>query len=180
MRGTRAAVRYAKALLQQSASNQASKEVFNDMNTIAETLDGSKDLRMALKSPIVKTEDKKAALLEIFKAQSKGTKELINVLTQNERTSLLGAVATSYIKLYNEQQGIKVATVTTAVPLSAELENKVLAKVEEITGSKTVSLKNIIDESIMGGFILRIDDTQYNASIANQLSNIKREFSKSL
>lgn len=180
MTGTRAAVRYAKALLQHSASTQSSARIFEDMESIVQTLEGSKDLRIALKSPIVKTQDKKAALLEIFKGQSKEANDLIEVLTENERTSLLGAVATSYMQLYNNQQGIKVATVTTAVPLSSDLEKKMLAKVEEITGSKKVSLNNIIDESIIGGFVLRIDDTQYNASTANQLSNIKREFSKSL
>lgn len=180
MTGTRAAVRYAKALLQITTSDNTSKKVFEDMQVILNTLEDSKELRNVLKSPIVKTEDKQAALLEIFKGQSKAAKDLIKVLAQNERMALLGSVASSYISLYNEQQGIKVATVTTAVPLSSELEKKVLAKVEEITGSKSVSLKNIVDESIMGGFILRIDDTQYNASIANQLSNLKREFSKSL
>lgn len=180
MTGTRAAVRYAKALLQITTSNTSSKKVFEDMQFILNTLEDSKELRNVLKSPIVKTEDKQAALLEIFKGQSKEAKDLIIVLAQNERMGLLGAVASSFISLYNEQQGIKVATVTTAVPLSSELEKKVLAKVEEITGSKSVSLKNIVDASIMGGFILRIDDTQYNASIANQLSNLKREFSKSL
>lgn len=180
MKGTRAAVRYAKALLQQADSTASAKEVFADMQSIQETLEASKELRTALKSPIIKTEDKKAALLEIFKGQSKDTKGLINVLAHNERTDILGAVAASFISLYNEQQGIKVATVTTAVPLSPELEKKVLAKVEDLTGSKQVSLQNMVDESIMGGFILRIDDTQYNASIANQLGNIKREFSKRL
>jgi len=180
MTGKRAAVRYAKALLQQTTGNNTSKEVFEDMQFVLNTWTGSKELRNVLKSPIVKTEDKKVALMEIFKGQSKETKDLISLLAHNERMALLGSVTMSYISLYNEQQGIKVATVTTAIPLSSELEKKVLAKVEEMTGSKSVSLRNIVDESIMGGFILRIDDTQYNASIANQLSNLKREFSKSI
>ena len=62
----------------------------------------------------------------------------------------------------------------------SELEEKVLAKVKELTGSSKVSLEHKIDESIIGGFILRIGDLQYNASIANKLATIKREFSKSI
>ena len=84
------------------------------------------------------------------------------------------------MNLYNEAQGVKVAKVTTAVPLSAELETKVLAKVKEMTGSDNVTIENTIDESIIGGFILRVGDLQYNASIANKLEILKREFSKSL
>ena len=51
----------------------------------------------------------------------------------------------------------------------------VLAKAKELTG-KDVEVKNIVDESILGGFILRVGDKQYNASIANKLNNLKREF----
>jgi F-type H+-transporting ATPase subunit delta len=50
-----------------------------------------------------------------------------------------------------------------------------LAKVKELT-KKDVEVINIIDESILGGFILRVGDIQYNASIANKLNNLKREF----
>ena len=76
--------------------------------------------------------------------------------------------------------GIGVVEVTTAVSLTEALSEKVLAKVKELTGSDKVTLKSTIDESIIGGFILRIGDLQYNASIANNLAKIKREFSKSL
>jgi F-type H+-transporting ATPase subunit delta len=65
--------------------------------------------------------------------------------------------------------------VTTAVALTGDLEKKVLAKVKELTG-KNVTLKNIIDETVLGGFILRAGDLQYDASIANQLNTLKREF----
>ncbi|HRV54460.1 MAG TPA: F0F1 ATP synthase subunit delta, partial [Mangrovimonas sp.] len=65
---------------------------------------------------------------------------------------------------------------TTAVPMTNDLEIKVLAKVKELT-PKSVELHNVIDESILGGFILRIGDKQYNASIANKLNKLRREFS---
>ena len=92
----------------------------------------------------------------------------------------MAEVSKKYIELYNEAQGVKLAQVTTAVPLSNELEEKVLAKVKELTGSDKVTLERKIDESIIGGFILRIGDLQYNASISNSLAKIKREFSKSI
>jgi F-type H+-transporting ATPase subunit delta len=72
-------------------------------------------------------------------------------------------------------KGTQIAKVTTAVPLTEALKTKVLAKVKELT-KKDVEVINIIDESILGGFILRVGDIQYNASIANKLNNLKREF----
>jgi F-type H+-transporting ATPase subunit delta len=77
--------------------------------------------------------------------------------------------------LYDQLTGTQVATVTTAVDMTDALKAKVLLKVKELTG-KEAELKNIVDESILGGFILRVGDVQYNASISNKLNNLKREF----
>ena len=177
---TKAGIRYAKAVLQQATETNTAAAVFGDMEAIQATLAGSKELRSVLKSPVIKAVDKKEALLNIFKDTSDLAKTLVANLVQNKRVNALGSVASSYISLYNESQGVKVAEVTTAVPLSSELEAKVLAKVKELTGSDKVSLRNDIDPNIIGGFILRLGDLQYNASIANQLQSIKREFSKQL
>ena len=177
---SRAAIRYAKAVLQHANETNATEQVFNDMKSVHQTIAASKELRNMLKSPIIKGEDKKQALLSIFKDQSDATKGLINILVDNKRSEVLDGVSQSFISIYNEAKGVKVAQVTSAVALTPELETKVLAKVKDLTGSNHVTIESTIDASIIGGFILRVGDIQYNASIANQLGNIKREFSKSL
>ena len=92
---------------------------------------------------------------------------------------MLNEVALKYIILNEQLKGQDVAFVTTAVPLTAVLEKKILAQVAKITGNK-VTIKNKIDESIIGGFVLRVGDLQFDASIANKLNNLKREFTNSL
>ena len=177
---TRAAIRYAKAVLDQANHAKISEVVFGDMKSIQQTLAGSKELRVVLQSPVVKAEDKKQALLQIFEKNSDVTKGLIQILSSNKRINLLGSVALAYVDLYNNSKGVKVATVTTAVAITPEIQATVLSKVKQMTGSENVTIHNTIDERIIGGFILRVGDLQYNASIANQLGNLKREFSKSL
>ncbi|MCB0466888.1 MAG: ATP synthase F1 subunit delta [Aequorivita sp.] len=177
---SRAAIRYAKAILQKANENNTEAVVFGDMQSVYKTIEDSRELQAVLQSPVIKANDKKDALLKIFNGQSEATHSLINILIANKRTSLLSNVAKSYIDLYNEEQGVKVATVITAIPLSSELESKVMEKVKELTGSEKVTLKNEIDPTIIGGFVLRVGDIQYNASIANQFGNLKREFSKSI
>ncbi len=177
---SRAAIRYAKAILQKANENNTEAVVFGDMQSVYNTIENSRDLQVVLQSPVIKANDKKNALLKIFGEQSEATHSLINILVANKRTMLLSNVAKSFVDIYNEQQGVKVATVTTAVPLTSELEVKVLAKVKELTGSEKVTLKSEVDPEIIGGFVLRVGDIQYNASIANQLGNLKREFSKSI
>jgi len=180
MSGSRAAIRYAKAVLLQANEANNADLVFEDMQSVHSTIQASSELQMVLNSPVINATDKQNALLAIFENQSDATKSLIKVLVENKRTNLLDGVSKNYIDLYNEAQGVKIAQVTTAVALTEELSAKVLSKVKELTGSDKVTIENTIDESIIGGFILRIGDLQYNASISNNLARIKREFSKSI
>jgi len=175
MAGARAAIRYAKAILSLATDQKSAEAVNSDMKLIANTIAESKDLSDMLQSPVVKSSDKKAVLLEVFKGSNKMTANLIDTLISNKRLMLLNDVASSYNHLYDELKGTQVAKVTTAVPLTDELRIKVLAKVKELTG-KDAEVENIIDEDILGGFILRVGDIQYNASIANKLNTLKREF----
>ena len=173
---SRAAIRYAKALLQKANENNTEAVVFGDMQSVYNTIKGSRDLQVALQSPVIRAEDKKNALMKIFSGQSEDTHSLIRVLVNNKRTSMLADVTKSFIDLYNEQQGIIIATVTTAVPLSEEMEKKVMAKVKSMTGSDSITLNNVVDPDILGGFVLRVGDVQYDASIINQFRNLRKEF----
>ena len=175
MSGTRAAIRYAKAVLALAQDQNAAEAVNNDMSLIANTVNGSKELQDVLSSPVISAEVKKSALLAVFPNTTKNTLDLINTLITNNRLDIIGAVASKYVVIYNESIGNQTATVTTAVELSGDLETKVLQKVKELTG-KAVTVKNIVDETILGGFILRVGDIQYDASIANKLNKLKREF----
>jgi F-type H+-transporting ATPase subunit delta len=78
--------------------------------------------------------------------------------------------------LFDEVKGIEIAIVTTAFPITPDLETKVMAKIATFSNKK-ITIQNIVDPSIIGGFILRIGDKQYNASVSNRLRELKREFS---
>jgi F-type H+-transporting ATPase subunit delta len=92
---------------------------------------------------------------------------------------MLNEVALKYIILNEQLKGQDVAVVTTALPLTKDLEKKILAQVAKITGNE-VTIANKIDEAIIGGFVLRVGDLQFDASVANKLSNLRREFTNSL
>ncbi len=175
----RAAVRYARAILDFALEKKKTEVLEKDMRTIVETIGGSKELRDMLSSPVLKAEVKKKALLSVFKGCDSITEGLLDLLFQNRRINILNEVALKYIILNEELKGEGVAFVTTAVPLSGELEKKVLKQVSKFTENKVV-IKNKVDQNIVGGFILRIGDLQYDASIANKLNTIKREFTKSI
>jgi len=172
----RAAIRYAKAVLQQASESNTQEVVFGDMQSVHDTIESSRDLQLALQSPVIKEEDKRKVLLDVFKDKGELTLSLINVLVTNKRAAMLAAVSKSYVELYRDQKGIKDVTVISAVPLTPEMEDKVMTKVKELSGTDSVTLNNEIDADILGGFILRIGDVQYDASITNQFRKLRKEF----
>lgn len=172
---SRAAIRYAKAVLSLATETNVAEAVNADMKQIATVVQENIDLSTMLQSPVVRVSEKKAVLTSVFKNTQKSTANLIETLIANKRIALLGEVALKYNQLYDELKDTQIAKVTTAMPLTADLEKKVLQKVKELTG-KVAEIQSTIDESILGGFILRVGDLQYDASIANQFNKLKREF----
>ncbi len=179
MKHSRAAIRYAKAVLSLSLDLKNADKINEDMHSISTTIAGSKELEIMLSSPVIKTKVKKSTLLKVFKNLDKTTISLIDQLIANKRLPILANIARQYIIIYDDHKGSEVAKVTTAVPLTKALEEKVLAKVKEIVGKK-VSIEKIIDPSIIGGFILRVGDKQFDASISGKIKNLRKEFEDNL
>ena len=180
MIGSRAAIRYAKAILSLSFDLKKADKINDDMLLVYSTIEENEDLQMMLDSPVIKTEAKRSALSAIFdKKIEKLSQDLIGLLIENKRLPLLTEVAKQYLILFDQHKGIQVAEVTTAIPLTKSLEEKVLAKVKELTGKKA-TLENIIDPDIIGGFILCVGDKQFDASILGKMNNLRREFENNL
>jgi F-type H+-transporting ATPase subunit delta len=176
MSGIRTAIRYAKAMVNFSKEMNQEDTVYQDMELVADTVADNKELQIMLGSPVIKYAAKREALSALFEDRtSEITQGLIDLLIRNKRLSLLGEVAKQYTILYDYLKGKEIAKVTTAVPLTDSLKEQVLEKVTEITG-KEASVENTVDPGILGGFILRVGDVQYDASIANKLQLLKREF----
>ncbi|SRR5690554_3753479 len=175
MTGTRAALRYAKAILDVSKENGNAELVSHDMKSISNAISQSDELKVFLQNPIIKGEAKLAALNEIFATANGDTKKLFSVLLENKRLNILEAIAAKYAVLFDEMKGVQVAHVTTATPITPELEAQIMAKIKEIS-DKEISIVNEVNKEIIGGFIIRLGDMQFNASIANKLSQLKREF----
>ncbi len=152
-------------------------QVEKDMHLITETIDGSDPLKDMLHSPVISDHDKGEALKAVFGKTQALTTDLFNLLANNKRADILKEIAGQYLALYDQMQGQDVAHVVTPVPLSAQLEQKILKQIKAITG-RDVVIENEIDPDLIGGFVLRLGDLEYNASIASKLTNLKRELVK--
>jgi len=176
MKGTRAALRYAKAVLNLAKERKLADVVNTDLQLISNTLEASKELQVFLLNPVIKSDVKKSILTKVFDSKINAiTQGLLDLLIEKKRLNLILAVAKEYTIIFDFDMDIEVAKVTTAVAITKELENTILEKIKSLTG-KSVTIKNAVNPDLIGGFILRIGDKQYDASITGKLNLLKREF----
>lgn len=171
---SRAAIRYAKAIYDVANEENSVNEVYKDMSLIKELYGSSIDFKNLLSNSQINYQDKKRAVLSLTEKDNALTEKLIELLIHNKRITIIGDIAISFIQLYNEHNNIKEATVITASPINKELESDILSKIN-ISDAKSINLKNVVDPSIIGGFIIRFDGKEYNASVKQNLNNLKKE-----
>ncbi len=171
---SRAASRYAKAILDIAHGKGLAVEVHNDMETISSTFLANSELTSFIMNPTIPVVAKSNAIKEIFKSSNAVTQGLFRLLLENKRFELLSTISMLYKTLFDEMNGYETAKVTTAIAMDKEMEAIVRNKVITLSNKKVV-LENVVDPEIIGGFILRMGDQQYNASIANRLKTLKRE-----
>ena len=177
MKETRVAQRYAKSLISLAEERQVLEQVKEDMVIIKSVCKENRNLYNLLKSPVVKTDKKSAILKEIFaKELSELSLTFLNIITKKKREATLSAIANNFIDLYNKSKNIITARVTTAVVMTEDIRKEVLSRLKSIVGDVNVQVEERVDEAILGGFIIRVGDREFNASASNKLQKLKREF----
>lgn len=169
-------LRYATALYELAEERGQVEQTFNDVQLIAETCRSNKDLRLLFKSPVIFTEKKLKIISEIFKDKiGKITMGFMEVLTKKRREEHLEGIANSFISIYREAKNIKVAEVTTAVKLDDEQRLQLMNILTKQTKSEII-LEEIIDPSIVGGVIVRIEGVKFDDSVKSKIQALKQEF----
>ena len=106
MKSGRAALRYAKALLDFSIEGQEEKNVFDEMQNILTVMQSSKDLDDVLNNPVLPTKQKRLIIKEVFNKSSNSTERLFDLLSKNNREGILDIVAQKYLELYDKYKGL--------------------------------------------------------------------------
>lgn len=165
---------YAKALL---GAAQEAKQVAGVLEEL-ESLENDvfkrvPALRLTLTSPRVSQEEKVALLNKAFAGKmSPVLLNFLKVTAGHDRLNCLPDVLRSYRKLVNEADGKLEVIVRAAYPLSNPLRERIAAKLSDVL-KKRVQLQVEVDPDLLGGIVVRIGDTLYDASVASQLQRMK-------
>ena len=169
-------VRYARALLKCCVEAKAEDKVYKEMQVLAENYIKVPDLRRTIDNPMI-SRDKKVALLQTAAGGSKIsniTIKLIQLVLQEGRENIMQFIANSYITLYRQQKNITRGKLTTAVPVSSNIESKMRKMVESRTNG-TVEFSTEVDPELIGGFVLEYDTYRMDTSVKTQLNKILKE-----
>jgi F-type H+-transporting ATPase subunit delta len=178
MASTRVASRYAKALLGFASERNELDRVESELHTIASLIDASRDFELLLTNPVVKPYKKKSILQAIFKdGISELTLGFINILVTKGREPLLPAIVNEALSQLRLIKNIQVVEVRSATPLEESSRANILAEVSKVHNGDT-ELNETIDPNLLGGFILKMDDKQIDASLKRQLSTLRRKLSE--
>lgn len=174
MNDSKISVRYARALFESALEKKMLDTVYNDMLLISE-VSASNEMKDLLKNPVIRASKKYEILNVVLGKNVSGlTMDLIGIVVKNGREKYIPAITRAFINDTLKHKGITVAVLTTAVTIDNRIREQIKGLISGISGTK-VELKEVIDREIIGGFILRIDDSYLDASIRNKLNRIEKE-----
>lgn len=170
--------RYAQALFEVGEETQTTSELYQELKQLVDILNENKDLYNFLKSPLIGREDKKNVMNNIFEDQlSKNMNNFLKIVIDKDRMSAIVNIQESYKNLLNDKNNILEGTVITAVALN-EKEIKDLEKNLSTKYNKNVTLTNVVDETILGGVLVKLGNEEIDGTIRTRLSRMKKQLSQ--
>lgn len=170
--------RYAQALFEVGEETQTTSELYKELGELLEIFNENKDLYSFLKSPLISSEDKKNVIQNIFKDQlSVNMNNFLKIVIDKDRISTMEHIKQSYKSLLNDKNNILEGTAITVVKLT-EKEIKDLENNLSKRYNKNVTLNNIVDETILGGVLVKLGNEEIDGTVKTRLSKMKKNLSQ--
>lgn len=181
MPNPRLASRYAKALLDLAVQQNAVDTTLQDIRTLDAYCRQSRDFANVLRSPIINA-DKKQAIIEAVLGNniSAITSGFMKLLVNKGREANLPEIAEAFLGQYKAMKNIKTVKLTTATQLSDTVKAGIIKNVTASMHKGEIEVTEVIDPSIIGGFILQMDDKLVDASVRRDLNDVKAQFQKNI
>jgi len=169
----RVAVRYAAALMAVAESDAQLGAIGGDLERIDETLRGSREFLLLLRSPVVSPAKKRAIFEEVFRGKlSAETATFLTFLVAKHREDHLPEIIVQFRILRDRREGTVPAQVVSAIELTGAQEQQLQRELETYT-KKLVRLRRSVDPAIRAGMIVQLGDTVLDGSLRRQLQRLR-------
>lgn len=173
MSDVRVARRYAQAFLGLAKSRQDLEHLSEDFQVLRQVIRESREFVVFLKSPVIKTEKKQAALRAMFEGRLRAqTMGFLLLVVEKRREETLPRIVDEFFSLLDARLGIVAVDVQSATELPKGYREKIGGEFERLTG-KQVRLSIQVDETLIGGLVTRVGDTVFDGSVRRQLELLR-------
>jgi F-type H+-transporting ATPase subunit delta len=177
MSNIRLSSRYAKSLISLASERGETDVLLKDMLQITSGIRASKDLQIMLASPVISGDKKLKVLTSVFTELNKTTRTFIELIVNKGREGDLAEIAQSFVQQVKAGRNIFDVELISASPADDALRAEVSKVAKNICGGE-VEITEKVDSDLIGGFILRVNGMEYNASVSGKLKKVKKDFSK--
>lgn len=174
----KSARRYSTALYEVAEEMKLLDETEKDFSEIKNLIEGSREFRLFLQSPIISRVKKRQILSKIFESRLNGLSlKFIDLISGKNRETILYDISKDYLQLLNERRGIIEAEIKTVIEIPDKEKKALVEKLKRYTG-KEIKAVFKVDKDIKGGFVAQIKDTIIDASIKRQLELLREQLEK--
>lgn len=169
---------YAEALFSVALELNQLDQYGQELDFVMESFKQHTDFYELYKTPRISNEEKKQIIEAVF--QGKLSAEIMNflkILSDKRRTNVIEAIVKDYHKLAHEHQNIVEAVAVTTVPLKNEDKVALEEKLSKMTGKKII-LKNEMDQTIIGGMLIRMGDKVIDGTVQGRLSKLRESLAQ--
>ena len=168
-------VRYAKAFFAAAKEKNQLGKLKADIQFVLDVCNQSADFILLLESPVVKASKKIKLISSVFIGKvNELTMNFLYLIVNNKREIHIPGICRNFLSLCRKDQNIKSAVLVTASKMTDNTISKIGKLLEKELKTK-VELSTQVNEEIIGGMVIRLDDTQYDASVATQIKKIKQK-----
>lgn len=176
MSASRLSARYAKALMGLAVEQNQLEELTADVRKLEALVEGSAELRMLLRSPIIQPKKKRPMLEMIFKDRFHPLLwNFMDILLRKHREMHLVDMGNAFLDLYNQRKNITRVSIATASPVGEDTLQAIAASLKaESDGS--IELSSTVDEDLIGGYVIQYGGQLYDASVSRNLKRLRKAF----
>jgi len=166
--------RYASALYDLASEKKLVDAVLDDLLFIQSMIKNNKDLKLVVKSPLIKSNDKLVILQNILKSKKPNelSSTFLKVLSKNKRFQKTLDIISQFKNINAQKRGDVLADITSAEKLSNEQQDNIKEQLRTILGDK-LSLNYKVDEQIIGGLIIKVGSKMIDTSLSNKINKLK-------
>jgi F-type H+-transporting ATPase subunit delta len=165
---------YARSLFEVAKEHSLLDTVREQLGQFADALHDNRQVAIFLFSPYFSTAEKKAGLERAITGAEPIFTNFLDALLERHRMPAIYRIRAAYQKLWDDENRMLAVQVTSAVPLDEETVNSIGARIGEQTG-RTIELSSKVDDSIIGGIVLRVGNVILDASISNRLEQLRKQ-----